>query len=82
MRFSINGRPLSLSAPPYIIAELSGNHNGSLEKALYEIDTAQQCGASAVNSRSTRPILMTLAVSEGEFISSNDQSFWKGISLH
>ena len=48
MKFEINGRIISPDQPPYIIAELSANHNGSLERALKTIDEAKRCGADAI----------------------------------
>lgn len=48
MRFSINNRQIGLGHRPYIIAELSANHNGSLDRALETIDVAQRCGADAI----------------------------------
>ena len=46
MSFSIQGRKVGLCQPPYIIAELSANHNGSLERALQTIDGMMEVGAS------------------------------------
>jgi pseudaminic acid synthase len=48
MSFSINGRQIGPGNPPFIIAELSANHNGSLKRALQTIDVAQRCGADAI----------------------------------
>jgi pseudaminic acid synthase len=46
--FSIDGRPIGPEHPPYIVAEMSGNHNGEIERAIRLIDAAQQAGADAV----------------------------------
>jgi N-acetylneuraminate synthase len=46
--FSIAGRPIGPGHPPFIIAELSGNHNGELGRALQLIDAAAEAGADAV----------------------------------
>ncbi|HUO23871.1 MAG TPA: pseudaminic acid synthase [Caulobacteraceae bacterium] len=46
--FAISDRPIGPSHPPFVIAELSGNHNGKLERALALIDAAADAGADAV----------------------------------
>ena len=56
----IDGREISSSQPPYIIAELSANHNGKLETALKIIDEAVDAGADAVKLQTYRPDTITL----------------------
>lgn len=56
----IDGREISGSQPPYIIAELSANHNGKLETALKIIDEAVKAGADAVKLQTYRPDTITL----------------------
>jgi len=46
--FEIAGRPVGLDHPPFIVAELSGNHNGRIERALALIDAAKAAGADAI----------------------------------
>jgi len=46
--FSIDGRPIGPDHPPYIVAEMSGNHNGEIDRAIRLIDAAKQAGADAV----------------------------------
>jgi pseudaminic acid synthase len=46
--FSIDGRPIGPEHPPYIVAEMSGNHNGEIDRAIRLIDAAKQAGADAV----------------------------------
>jgi pseudaminic acid synthase len=46
--FNIDGRPIGPEHPPYIVAEMSGNHNGEIDRAIRLIDAAQQSGADAV----------------------------------
>ena len=67
---------------PFIIAELSGNHNQSLERALKLIDAAAESGAHAVKLQTYTPDTMTLDLNEGDFHISNPDSLWHGRSLY
>ena len=57
---AIEGRRISTEAPPYVIAEMSANHNGSLETALEIIEKARACGADALKLQTYRPDTITL----------------------
>jgi pseudaminic acid synthase len=57
---TIDGRPIGPAHPPYLIAEMSANHNGSLDAALRIIDEAQRSGAAAVKIQTYRPDTITL----------------------
>lgn len=63
----INGRPIGLDYAPYIVAEMSANHNGSLNSAIELIDAAAKAGADAVKIQSYRPDTITLDVHSEEF---------------
>ena len=78
----IANREISLDLPPFIIAEMSGNHNQSLERALSIVEAAAEAGANAIKLQTYTADTMTLAIGEGEFFISDEQSLWKGKSLH
>src|SRR6476620_2681810 len=61
---------------------MSGNHNQSLDRALAIVDAAAASGAHAIKLQTYTADTMTLAVSEGEFFISDENSLWKGSSLH
>ena len=75
-------RKIGLGIPPYIIAEISGNHNQSLDRALKIVEAAAKAGAHAIKLQTYTADTMTLAINEGEFFISDEQSLWKGSSLH
>jgi len=67
---------------PFIIAEMSGNHNQSLEKALKIVEEAAKCGVEALKIQTYTADTMTLDISEGEFFIEDKNSLWKGNSLY
>ena len=67
---------------PFIIAEMSGNHNGSLDRALEIVDAAAKAGADALKIQTYTADTMTLDLREGEFFISDPDSLWKGHSLY
>lgn len=73
---------IGLDHPPLVIAEMSGNHNQSLERALKIVDAAAATGAHALKIQTYKPETMTLNISEGEFFISDPKSLWKGKSLY
>ena len=68
MSYVINGRDIGLDQPPYIIAELSANHNGSLDRALKTIDAAQHCGADAIKLQTYSADTMTIDCDQEDFM--------------
>lgn len=68
--------------PPFVIAEMSGNHNQSLDRAFAIIDAAAASGAHALKIQTYTPETMTLNLSENEFFISDPKSLWKGRSLY
>ena len=82
MTLSINKRLIGSNFPPLIIAELSGNHNGSLDRALKIVEAAAKTGAHAIKLQTYRADTMTLDLKKGEFFISDEKSPWKGQSLY
>ena len=79
---SIAGRRVGLGHAPFVIAEMSGNHNQSLERALQIVDAAAASGAHALKIQTYTPDTMTLDVSDGDFTIGDAGSLWKGNSLY
>jgi pseudaminic acid synthase len=75
-------RQVGRGAAPFCIAEMSGNHNGSLEQALRIVDAAAQAGAHALKIQTYTADTMTLDLDEGEFHISDPGSLWAGTSLY
>lgn len=78
----IGHKKIGRTEKPFIIAEMSGNHNQSLERALKIVDLAAEAGADAVKLQTYTPDTMTLDIHTGEFFISSDTNLWKGQSLY
>lgn len=78
----IAGRAIDLDHSPFIIAEMSGNHNQSLERALEIVEAAAKAGAHALKIQTYTPDTMTLDLDEREFHISDPKSLWTGTSLY
>lgn len=76
----IAGREISRGQPPYVIAELSANHNGKLETALKIIEEAAKAGADAVKLQTYRPDTITLDSDAEEFKIKG--GLWDGRTLY
>lgn len=77
----IHDRPIGLGHKPFIVAEMSGNHNHSLERAMEIVEAAAKAGADAIKLQTYTADTMTLDLDEGEFFIS-DNGLWKGQSLY
>lgn len=67
---------------PFIIAEMSGNHNQSLDRALAIVDAAADAGVDALKIQTYTADTMTIDKSDGEFFISDPNSLWEGESLY
>jgi pseudaminic acid synthase len=82
MTIHIAGRPIGPEHPPFVIAEMSGNHNQSLERALAIVEAAAQAGAHAIKLQTYTADTMTLDVRGGSFEIKDPDSLWAGQNLH
>lgn len=78
----IGNKNLGHSYKPFIIAEMSGNHNQSLDRAYAIIDAAVACGADAVKIQTYTPDTMTLNLNTGLFKIDDEKSLWRGRNLY
>src|SRR6056297_575416 len=79
-RIIIEDRPIGPGHPPFVIAELSANHNGDLDQALRIIDAAQEAGADAVKIQTYRPDTITLKSDAPDF--QITEGLWAGRTLY
>ena len=80
--FKLNGRSIGPGEPPFIIAEMSGNHNQSLDRALAIVEAAAAAGAHGLKLQTYTADTMTLNLSHGEFFIQDPNSLWEGRSLY
>jgi N-acetylneuraminate synthase len=78
----IENRQIGRDVPPFVIAEMSGNHNQSLDRALEIVEAAAKSGAHALKIQTYTPDTMTIDLDEREFHISDPNSLWAGTSLY
>jgi pseudaminic acid synthase len=78
----IAGTPIGKNTKPFVIAEMSGNHNQSLDRALAIVEAAAKTGVQALKLQTYTADTMTLDIADNEFFISDEKSLWKGNSLH
>ncbi len=77
----ISQRSIGVDRPPFIIAELSGNHGGSLQRALETVDAVAEAGADAIKLQTYTAATMTLDVDAPRFRIADSESLWVGRHL-
>ena len=80
--FKIADRSIGRNHAPFVIAEMSGNHNQSLERALEIVEAAAKSGAHGLKLQTYTPDTMTIDLDEREFHISDPDSLWAGTSLY
>ena len=78
----IGHRKIGAEYPPFIIAEMSGNHNQSLKRALAIVEAAARAGCDALKIQTYTADTMTIRVKRKEFFIEDKKSLWKGFYLH
>lgn len=78
--FKINNRSIGHNFSPYVIAEMSANHNGDINNAYKIIDMAKRAGADAIKLQTYRPDTITMDMRTPEFMI--EDGLWGGQSLY
>lgn len=82
IRFSIGDKILGQNSRPFIIAEMSGNHNQSIDRALEIVDTAARAGADAIKLQTYTADTLTINQRGGLFEIDDKTSLWQGKNLY
>ena len=82
MKIKLNNYTIGIDYKPFIIAEMSGNHNQSLDRALEIVEAAAESGSHALKLQTYTADTLTLDIKEGDFFIKDKKSLWKGKSLY
>jgi len=80
--FQIGNIKIGLDRKPFVIAEMSGNHNKSLERAIQIVESAAKSGAHALKLQTYTADSITLDIRKNEFLIKDKDSLWEGKSLY
>jgi N-acetylneuraminate synthase len=80
LTIKINQTVIGTTHPPYIIAEMSGNHNGDIDNALNIIEKAKKCGANAIKLQTYTPDTITIKSNKPDFMIK--KGLWKNRTLY
>ncbi|MCP4933870.1 MAG: pseudaminic acid synthase [bacterium] len=78
----VAGRKIGADHEPFVIAEMSGNHNGSLERAIAIVKAAAQTGVDCLKFQTYTADTMTLDLHSDDFVIRDENSLWNGRQLH
>lgn len=80
--FKIAGHLIGAGRPPFVIAEMSGNHNQSLDRALAIVDAAVAAGAHAIKLQTYTADTLTIDAQGEGFTIADGESLWQGRNLY
>ena len=78
----LSNRTIGIRQTPLIVAEMSGNHSQSLSRALEITEAAAKAGADILKLQTYSADTLTLPITEGEFLITDEESPWKGENLY
>jgi len=79
-KIKINDTEIGQDFPPYVVAEMSANHNGKIENAFKIIESAKKCGANAIKIQTYKPDTITIKSDREDF--QINEGLWKGKTLY
>ncbi len=82
MTMHIGNIEIGYDQPPFIIAEISGNHNQSIDRAFQIVEAAKKAGVHAVKLQTYTADTMTLDICKGSFLINDEKSLWNGRNLY
>lgn len=78
----IRNREISEKKPPFIVAEISANHNNNFKRTIKLIDEAKNAGADAIKIQTYKPDTITLNSKKKDFLIKSKKSIWHGKYLY